>query len=301
MFISFQRVVKSGFEKFIRDRSSTGAALVVMAIVLFVVSSLYILQGMSLFLIDTLEDNVDVSAYFTEETLEDDIFQVREALLEIEEVESVEYVSKDEALRRFLETHKDDVAILEPLSALGSNPLRASLNIKAQEATQYELISEFLGDEAYSSFIETIDFHDRAPVIDRLLLLTGGIRTGVLAVIIGLSLIAMLIAFNTIRLTIYSSKDEIEVMRLVGASNWFIRGPFLVQGILVGVVATLVTLALLFALSYMTGTQIEEFTGFNIQAFLQAQFFVLLGLQLVVGIGLGVLSSSIAIGRYLKV
>ena len=301
MLISFRRVLKSGWEKFVRDQSSTGAALTVMVVILFVISSLYILQGMSSFLITTLEENVDVSAYFKDTTSENEILQIRDALLDIEEVKEVEYVSKGEALERFLETHEGDEKILEPLRAIGSNPFLPSLNIKAHDVTQYENISDFLADESFASVIENVDFHERAPVIERLILLTTGIRTGILVVIIALSLITILVAFNTIRLTIYNSKEEIEIMRLVGASNWFIRGPFLIQGILVGVVASIIALGALFGITYVAGAQIELFTGFDITGYLSSQFLTILLLQLAVGIGLGVISSMIAIRRYLQV
>ena len=137
MFLGVKRIVKSGTEKFLRDRSSTGAALVVMVIVLFVVSTAYILQGVASFLVASLEESVDVSAYFYDAVSEEQIFQVQEQLKTLAEVKEVEYVSKDEALSRFVELHRDDEEILEPLQALGRNPLRASLNIKAHEPGQY--------------------------------------------------------------------------------------------------------------------------------------------------------------------
>ncbi|MEK7542348.1 MAG: FtsX-like permease family protein [Patescibacteria group bacterium] len=121
-----------------------------------------------------------------------------------------------------------------------------------------------------------------------------------MVIIIALSAIAVLVAFNTIRVTIYNSKEEIEIMRLVGASNWFIRGPFLVQGVLVGVAASLGTLVFLFVLSFFGGDQLRSFSGFDVFSFILAQLFWLLLLLLAVGIGLGVLSAAIAINRYLR-
>ena len=300
MLINFKRILRSGVEKFLRDRSSTGAALVVMTIALFVVSSLFILQGMSTFLVAELEEGVDVSAYFHDSATEEEIFQVREQLLALDQVAEAEYVSKEEALRRFVEAYKGNEAILTPLDAIGRNPLLAHLNLKARDPSEYSAAVEFLGGEKFTSLIADIDFHDREPVIERLTLITGGIQTGVLAVIVALSVVACLVAFNTIRLTIYGSKDEIEIMRLVGASSWFIRGPFLVQGVLVGVAASLLTLVSLFALSFFIGDQLRSFTGFDISSFLTGQFFVLFLLQLACGIGLGILSSTIAIRKYLR-
>ena len=273
----------------------------VMTIALFVISSLFVLQGMSTFLVAKLQEGVDVSAYFQDAASEEEIFQVREQLLALDQVKEVEYVSKEEALRRFVEANKGNEAILAPLDAIGRNPLLAHLNLKARDPSEYVLVVEFLGEEKFASLIADIDFHDRKPVIERVSLITTGIQTGVLAVIVVLSVVACLVAFNTIRLTITNSKDEIEIMRLVGAGSWFIRGPFLVQGVLVGAAASLITLAFLFALSFFIGDQLRSFTGFDVSSFLAGQFFPLFLLQLACGIGLGVVSSTIAIRRYLKV
>ncbi len=301
MFTHLKRIVRSGLEKFSRDQSSSGAALMVMTIVLLMVSALFVLQGMSTFLVERLQESVDVSAYFQDAVGEEEIFEVRQKLFDLEEVTDVEYISKEEALRRFIEANQGQEEILKPLDAVGRNPLLAHLNVKARDPSEYEKIAEFLSRKEFSSAIASVDFLNRAPIIERLSLITSGIRAGVLAIVIALSAIAVLVAFNTIRLTIYNSKEEIEIMRLVGASNWFIRGPFLVQGVLVGVVATLGTFILLFALSFFFGSHVRAFSGFDVFSFLVSQIFWLLLLQLAVGVGLGVFSAAIAINRYLKI
>ena len=272
----------------------------VMTIVLFLVSCLFILQGMSAFIVAKLQEGVDVSAYFEDTVGEKEIFEVRQQLLASKEVAEVEYVSKEEALRRFIEVYQGNEAILAPLDALGRNPLRAHLNVKAYNPDEYAKIAEMLSKEEFASVIAEVDFHARAPVIETVNLIASGIRAGVLVIIIALSAIAVLVAFNTIRVTIYNSKEEIEIMRLVGASNWFIRGPFLVQGVLVGVAASLGTLVFLFVLSFFGGDQLRSFSGFDVFSFILAQLFWLLLLLLAVGIGLGVLSAAIAINRYLR-
>jgi cell division transport system permease protein len=301
MPIVLKRVLKSGWEKFLRDRSSTGAAFVVVSLALVVVSFLYVLHGMSSFVVVGLQDSVDVSAYFEESVSEEDIFLVRQSLQDQQEVKDVAYISREQAFEMFAEEHREDEALLEPLRAVGKNPFLASLNIRATQPGDFESIAAFLANDGFAGVIQSVDFHDRAPVIERISVLSTAIKAGVFAVIVALSLIAILVAFNTIRLTIYNSREEIEVMRLVGASNWFIRGPFLVQGILVGIASSLTASVVVFAASLAMGDRIESFTGFQISAFLGANLFVLLFLQVSVGVSLGVASSAIAIRRYLKV
>jgi len=115
-------------------------------------------------------------------------------------------------------------------------------------------------------------------------------------------LVAVLVAFNTIRLTIYNSKEEIEVMRLVGTSNWFIRGPFLVQGLVVGVMASVVSLLLFYGVVFFMSPRIGAFVpGFSLTGYFVDNIFSIVLLQLAVGVGLGIASAMIAIRRYLKI
>jgi cell division transport system permease protein len=302
MFLTLERIFHLGWEKFSRDKSSTWPALIVGSVVIFMFSSLLFLQGMSTFLLSRLESSVDVSVYFAEDVSEEDIFALKERLLQIPEVKDAAYVSKDKALEAFVALHKNDQLIVDALEAIGSNPLLASLNILAKDPGQYPKISQFLEQEAFSNVVERVDYKDRQNVIQRMGELTRGIRLVVLIVSIGLALIAVLVAFNTIRLTIYNSRDEIEVMRLVGASNSFIQGPFVVQGIAVGVFGALLTFLFLFFLSWFAGARFESFlSGFNLFEYFTSHFFVFLALELGVGIGLGVVSSLIAIQKYLRI
>ena len=297
-----KRILKSGWEKFSRDTSSSSAALFVMVIVLAIVTSLFFLQGISVFLIESLQQSVDISTFLKDSSQEEEILELKQALVSLPEVKEVKYVSKEDALAQFVERHKKDQVILDSLDAIGQNPLLASLNIKARDPVLFEKITEFLEITPLASIIQNVDFHERAPVIERLSRVTSGMRTTVLAGSIFAGLIAILVAFNTIRLTIYSSREEIEVMRLVGASNMFIRAPFLIQGIIVGGLASLVTFILLVPLTLFLSSKLETFVPqFNLFEYFMNNFFTILFLQLFCGIGLGVLSSLIAIRRYLKV
>lgn len=297
-----KRIMRSGWEKFSRDTSSSSAALLVMVIVLSIVTSLFFLQGIGSFLITSLQESVDVSTFLKDSSQEEEILELKQSLASLPEVKEVLYVSKEDALAQFVERHKQDQVILDSLDAIGQNPLLASLNIKAWDPAFYGRITAFLETTPLASIIQNVDFHERAPVIKRLSAITSGVHTSVLAGSIFAGLIAVLVAFNTIRLTIYSSKEEIEIMRLVGASNMFIRAPFLLQGIIVGALASLITFILLVPLTLFLSSKLATFIPqFSLFEYFMSNFFMILFLQLFVGIGLGVLSSLIAIRRYLRV
>ena len=142
--ISFQRVLRSGWEKFSRDKSSSGAALFVMIIVMSVATMLFFLQGMASFMIAGLQESVDISTYLKNTATQEEVAQLKEELESMPEVKEVKYVSKEQALESFVETHKQDEVILESLEIVVQNPLLASLNIKSFSVNQYRAISKVL-------------------------------------------------------------------------------------------------------------------------------------------------------------
>jgi len=301
MFTSFKRVWKYGYQAFLRDKGSSVATLVIMILTLSILTSLFLFQGVSSFLVKTLQDRVDISVYFHDFSTEDDILKVRNLILTIPEIRDVQYVSKEKALETFKEVHKNDRVVLESLAAVGTNPLSASLNIRTREANQYQDVVEFLEQGEFSAFIEKVDFQDREPVIQRLSSLTSGIRLIGIILSVLLGLIAVLVTFNTIRLAIYNSKEEIEIMKLVGASHWFIRGPFLFEGVIAGSLASFIVLLLFIPITFGISPGLERLIpGFSLFSHFLSNFFTILLFQLIVGIALGTLSSLIAVRRYLK-
>ncbi len=302
MMTSLKRVIKSGLKGFLRNTGLTVATLFIMLMVIFLISSLYLFNQASDILISSIQDKVDISVYFKDTTSSQDIIEFKSELDNMEEVKNVEYVTKEDALASFTERHKDDPVLMESLAELGANPFLASLNIRASQASQYEQINSFLEDSSLASSIEKIDYYRRKPVIDKLFSLTSSLNKGGLVFSLVLGVIAVLVAFNTIRIAIYNSKEEISVMRLVGASNWFIRGPFVIQGIISGLAAVVIALILSLVLSYFLDSTIREIApDISIFRLFLGNFWVLLLIQLLVGIGLGALSSLIAVRKYLKI
>ncbi len=302
MMTSLKRVIKSGLKGFLRNTGLTVATLFIMLMVIFLISSLYLFNQAADILISSIQDKVDISVYFKDTTSSQDIIEFKSELDNMEEVKNVEYVTKEDALASFTERHKDDPVLMESLAELGANPFLASLNIRASQASQYEQINSFLEDSSLASSIEKIDYYRRKPVIDKLFSLTSSLNKGGLVFSLVLGVIAVLVAFNTIRIAIYNSKEEISVMRLVGASNWFIRGPFVIQGIISGLAAVVIALILSLVLSYFLDSTIREIApDISIFRLFVGNFWVLLLIQLLVGIGLGALSSLIAVRKYLKI
>ena len=180
--------------------------------------------------------------------------------------------------------------------------MEASLNIKAQEASQYDIIANFLDGINYSNIIDKVDYKKNKEVIDKLSYIVANIRMGGVVLSGILILVVVLVTFNAIRLAIYSAREEIKVMRLVGASNWFIRGPFVIEGVLYGVISSLITLGILYPVFWFISPKLSGFLPIeDFFVYFRVNFWAFLVLLLGMGIVLGVLSSIFAMRKYLKV
>lgn len=295
------RILKSGWQSFVRNYWLSTATVAVMILALFVIGGLALFNVMTQAIVENLEGRVDVSVYFNKDTEEAKVLSVRQELVELPEVKSVDYISQDEALKNFQERHKDNEVLLQSLQELDQNPLEPSLNIKANEASQYESISNYLAQDRFQGIIDKINYKQNQDIINRLTRLTGNIQMGGLLISLFLGLLAVLVSFNTVRLTMYTWRDEISVMRFVGASNWFIRGPFMVEGALYGIISAITTIILIFPILYLISPKITNFLPeVDLLYFYQVNFWQFLILMFGIGILIGGISSLIAIRRYLR-
>ena len=292
--------MRAGWLGFWRNAWLSAATVIVMALVLFVVGNLVFLGALSHTVLRSLESKIDVSVYFTPEAPEQEILTLKREMEARPDVKEVSYISRDSALASFRERHKDSALIVGALDELGDNPLQASVNIKAADSSQYGAISDFLAEKK-SPIVSKINYFENQDVIDRLSSIVGSVRGAGAVLTIFLAFVAVLVAFNTIRMAIYTVREEIKIMRLVGASRWFIRGPFLVTGLLYGAAAgALITLAFL-PLTWLAAPKlllmVPDFNLFRYFISNGLEFFLIM---LGAGIFLGVVSSLIAVRRYLE-
>lgn len=300
MFNSITKIIKNGWEGFWRQGFLTFATSLVIFIAVVLGTSLFFFQGGISYLIGEIEDKIDVSVTFKDGTLRATVLEFREELIQLPEVKKVDYVSPEDAYEAFVEKNQGN-QYMEALELLDVNPFLATLRIQAESTDQYTEIAEYVRRSDYIESIAEVNDYERGAMISSLRELTQGIQGIGIALTIFLSLIAIIVTFNTLRLSIFSQKEEIEIMRLVGATNGFIRGPFLFQGILCGLFAAVFSfIVFTFSLFSLNQKFIELFMGFDVLAFFQSNIIIILILQLLIGVGLGVLSSYFAIRKYLK-
>jgi cell division transport system permease protein len=308
MYITkIKRVLRTSLANFWRNGFVSLSSLVVMFITLFMISSLIFTSAILKFSLEEIKDKVDINVYFTSRAGEADIFSLKKSIESIGEVSSVTYISKEQALINFKERHKDDSLTLEALEELGENPLTASLSIKAKEPSQYEGIAKFLNNEdalagGSNSIIEKVNYYQNKVVIERLTKITEAANTVGFWVAILFIIISVIITFNTIRLAIFISKDEISVMRLVGASSRYVKGPFVVSGILYGIVSAILVIVIFFGLTYWMGNLSKNFfVGLDLFDFYLKNFGQIFLIIFGSGIALGAVSSYLAVKKYLKI
>lgn len=302
MSIKFKRVIGEGVINFWRNGWVSVAAILVMVLALFMIGSLIFSNVLLTSALTRIEDQVDISVYFKKEATEEEILNAESALSQLAQVKAVLYVSEDEALEKFRNRHAANALITQSLEELGENPLQASLNIKAKDPDQYEVIARFLEASAYSVLIDKINYFQNQVVIERLSGFLGASRAAGFGITVVFALIAMLVVFNTIRLAIYTSRDEISVKRLVGATRRHVRTPFLVEGALYGVISAVITMIIFYPLTLGLGPATARFFGGpDLFSYYLSNFFEIFLILLLFGAILGIVSSSIATRRYLKI
>ena len=307
LWTNTKRIIKSGFVNFWRNGFVSFASILVMTMTLFVIGLLIFVGATLEASLNQIKDKVDVKVYFVTNAQEEDILEFKKSLETLPEVAFVEYMSKEKALEQFKTRHKDDQLTLQALEELGENPLGANLNIKAKEISQYEGIVEFLKNKSALSATDGIPIIDdvnpfkNKNAIDKLTKIIDSSEILGFIIIAIFVISSIIITFSTIKLAIYTARDEISVMKLVGASNSYIRGPFVFEGIMYGIVSAIITLILFYPLTIWLGPITKDFFGgMNLFDYYINTFSKIFFIIFSAGILLGAISSYLAVRKYLK-
>ena len=278
------------------------ATIIVMILALMVFEGLIISNVLTKTAVSSLEDKIDISVYFKTNAAEDEILRLKRSLEGVAEVKSVDYISREKALEIFQTKYQSDPTITQALQELGENPLQASLNIKAHDPNDYATIAASLTDDSFKNLIEKVTYTQSRLAIERLSKIVDTAEKVGLALTIFLALTAALVTFNTIRLAIYSNREEIGIMRLVGASNVFINGPYIMEAIIFGVLSAILSLIITAPFINLIAPYLQTFIPeMDLKTYFLSNLFNLFFYQLLFGIALGIVSGSIAIRRYLKI
>jgi cell division transport system permease protein len=305
-YITIERIIKNGFINFGRNIWLAIAAIAMMGITLTILLFAIIANATFAHTISDLTDHIDVSVYLKDSVTEKQRSDLIKDLKGLDNVENVTYVSKVEALKKYEKDNAGNPLLLSAISQT-DNPLSAELHIKPKDPNQLDSIKAFL-DKPDSMNLQsdpTSYSGDRKAAIDKITKATHFMQQAGIVGIIVFIFVSMLIIFNTIRMTIFNRRDELVIMRLLGASPGYIRGPFIVETMLYGAVAAAISLAICGSLFAIASQTLEASSLGLLDISYSSEYFtnhvwLILTVQMVVGIMIGAASSAIATRRYLK-
>lgn len=301
--ITILRILKNGFLNFIRNGLLSFASTTIMVLTLLCFSLFFILNVALTTGIKAIQEKIDISAYLQDSAKEKQILDLQNDLANQSDVKTVKFVSKQEALERYKAQNTGNQKLLESLSDL-DNPLPASLEVKVYNPEKLDSMTKIFEEDKYKPIVRKVSYKENKAVIDKLFRATEFIKkVGILATA-AFGVVALIIIFNTIRIAIFSQRDDIEIMQLVGATNWYIRWPFIIEGALYGIIATIVSMIALAAILYYTGPTLSNYfggVGSDISNYLYNNALAIFGTQLFVGVSIGMISSWLAMRKYLRV
>jgi len=297
------RIVKLGLINFWRNRWLSFAATLIMTMTLLIITTFVVLTLVIGKTTDSIRERMDISVYFKDSASVEQIVDIQRQLAARSDVKAVQYISKEEALERFRDQQQGK-KISEFINP-EENPLPRSLEIKATQPEDLDDINQFINQEKFTNAIHNISYQQNKKIIDRLIAVTSFIKEVGWLMSIVFVLISILVVMNTIRLTIFTRKDEIEIMRLVGANDAFVRIPFVIEGLLYGILATIFATAMVWLGLAVLAPRTEQYLGLNVSHqminFFIHNLWLMLFLELVVGVIIGVTCSLISIRKHLKV
>lgn len=300
--ITLSRIIKYGWQSFLRNGWLSVSTIGIMILALIVFEGLLLFNVIGTGAIQSIKEKVDITVYFKSTATEDSILDVKKSLEGLSEVRDVEYVSKELALKEFKERHAGEEVIAQTLEELDENPLLASLNIKARDLSEYGTIAAYLESPALDGLVEKVNFSQNEVVINRLIALIAAFKRGGIALAAFLAFLAIMVTFNTIRLAIFSNSEQLSIMRFLGASNGFIRGPYIVEGVLYGVIGALISFFIMLPVVGLVSPHLANFIpGVNLSVYIQGNIFSLLFYQVFWGVALGIISGAIATRKYLRI
>lgn len=304
MFRDLLRVFKFSSQDFWRNFWLSAATIVVLVLALVSINFLLVLNILTKTAVAQVQEKIDVSIYFKQSVPESEVGNVKSYLLSLPQVKNVEYISPDHALAEFQKKHENDPVILESLAEVGDNPLGATLVVTAYNTSDYDAIVKVFDDPQYADIIQDKNFDDHAAIVGKINSVSEKAEKTGLGVAGLFTVVAVLIGFNTVRMTIYTHREEIGIMKLVGAANWFVRAPYLASGVLYGIFSVLLAIVIIYPLLGFAEPYFAGFfggTSFNLVGYFTDNFLQIFGWQFVGVVLLNTVTSSLAVGRYLKV
>lgn len=301
--ISLLRVIKFALQDIVRNLGLSFMTVLILVLMLMSINTLLIMNVLTERAVQAIQDQIDVSVYFSANADEKNVGEIVDYIKSFPEVVKVDFLTREQVLAKFREEHKDNQEILSSLDELDANPFGPTAIIKTREPGDYAKITTALSVPDYQSLIESKTFGDTEAAINRIHTITVQVERFAAAVSVLFAIIAFLIIFNAIRVAIYTQRLEISIKKLVGATNWFVRGPYIFEALFF----TLLSVGITCGLVYLVFHFIEPYVALVFQSpsiltnYYNSHIISLLSIQLLAVFLLTIFSSFLAMRRHLRV
>lgn len=305
--ITLSRVGQYGFYAFRRNAWLSTAATAIMTLTLLIIAASFMMRMVFADTISLIEQRIDVSIYLVDDITDEQRQNLTNEIREVPIVTNVEYVSKEEARENFAQANREEARTLDALREVQNNPFPASLRVSTDNPQELNTVTDVANRPEFQELQSAPPSNagERREAVENLANWSSTFEFGTLLAAIIFVILSVLIIFNTIRMAIFNRKSEIRMMRLIGADPSFIRGPFIIEAALYGVVATVVTSIVIYTFIY---TQTNRFLAFEAQQIQVAETvslfknfpYLVIPAILIIGVAIGVMSAQLAIRRYLR-
>ncbi|GAC1369821.1 MAG: permease-like cell division protein FtsX [Candidatus Saccharimonadales bacterium] len=298
------RIIVAGSRNFLRNAWLSTAATAVMTVTLTLIMMSFISNLALTATIKGVTDKIDVSIFLKNDLTQNQVDGLESNLKKSSNVESLTYVSPQQAILNYKEQNKNNPQLLAALDQAG-NALPSSIQIKAKDPKKLDTIEAIVNQPDNKALLDPTAppsySGKRKGTIDRIVNFSNFFRTAGLGISVVFLVISTLIIFNTIRMAIFTRRDEIEIMKLVGATKWFIRGPFVFEAVLYGIIAAIIATVLSYGILYGGATRVAGYIDFaSTLYFFKSYAPLIIASEFLIGLIIGGCSSLLAMSRYLK-
>ncbi len=300
--ISFFRMIKFALQDLIRNLSLSFMTVVVLVLMLLSINTLIILKFLTNEATSAIKEQIDVSVFFVQDVTDEQVQEVHRYLSSINEVTDIRLSSREQVFEDFKREYKDNPEILESLDELSGNPLGPTMIVKTRDPKSYEKVITLLGVPEYEDIVVAKTFTDTEKAIEKIDQITKQVEKFSLILSVIFGVIAFLIIFNTVRVAIYIHRIEISIKKLVGATNWFIRGPYIIEALIFSIVSMIITFFIIMYISGFIDIHIQLVFGrINLLTnYLQSNIILVFGTQFIAVVGFTTLSSIMAMSKHLR-
>lgn len=303
MFLSLIRIIKFSLQDIGRNIWLSLVTIIIMVLALFTVNMLLVVKVIGSTAVDAIKEKIDINLFIKSDAGEDEILALKASVSQLDEVRDVTYVSKTEALENFKKNHADNPEILESLRELGTNPMTPSLVIRPKRLDEFDnLINKINAMD--DKIIESRNFSNYKVMLNKINSITEKVANAGLFLSGIFIFITILVVYNSVRVAIYTHRREIVIMRLVGASRWFIQMPYLLSGVVYTMFGILAIMGIFYPFLTLLQPYLETFfVGYNVNliSYFYGQAHIIFGLQFAGVAIVNIIASQLAVRKYSRV